>query len=30
MLTQSQRKLLTKKINDYFITKNVKYLNTVM
>ena len=30
ILTQSQRKQLTKKINDHFITKNVKYLNTVV
>ena len=30
MVSASQRKQLTKKINEYFISKNVKYLNTVM
>jgi hypothetical protein len=27
MISGEQRKALTKKINEYFITKNVKYVN---
>jgi hypothetical protein len=30
MLNPAHKKVLTKKINDFFITKNIKYLNTAM
>lgn len=30
MVTSAQRKDLTKKLNDHYISKNVKFLNTLM